>query len=270
MTTATAIQKGLADLDFARSLFVRGTECLGSDEIAKTFGVSVAPAPEDIPPIPFTEEELMRARELGQFLILCGPVSMAEMNKVLDNKLCYGKLLYDTDWYQGENFYLQEKADWHWRLVTREVIPGSAGQNYLQQTRTIAKYLVDKVYVGQELPSRYAEAIAELDWCEDELTELMKSDWKKAAEQLVTLKLNQRFRETPAQVLWSVALFKKINHEYLLPSMYTWTNQRSSGGYLVHVGYADADGVRVYFYDPRNSDDCLGVRFSRSALDLES
>ena len=255
-------------LDFARNLFQRGTECFGPDEIAKVFGASLAPAADEVPRFPFIEEELKRARELGQFLVLCGPISMAEMNKVFDNKLGDGKLLYDTDWYRGEDFYLQEKTSWHWRLTTREVIPGSTSQNYLQQTKIIATYLTDQVYAGQELPSIYAEAIAELDCREAELKKLMDTDWQKAAEELAGLALNHLCRETPAQVLQSVALSKCINHEYLLSDRWTWTMARSTDGHLVSVGLADSGGVYVDGDRPRLSYDDLGVRFSRSVQSL--
>jgi len=270
MATQLEVPKMGASIDFARGLFQRGTECFGLDEITKVFGASLAPAIDQVPRIPFTEEELKRARELGQFLVLCGPVSMAEMNKVFDNKLGDGKLLYDTVWYRGEDFYLQEKTSWHWRLTTREVIPGSTSQNYLQQTKTIATYLTDQVYAEQELPSIYAEAIAELDRREAELKKLMDTDWQKATEELAGLAFNHLCRETPAQVLQSVALSKCINHEYPLSGRWTWTNQRSTGGFLVCVGNAASDGVRVGHGYPEISFGYIGVRFSRRALDLGS
>ena len=48
------------------------------------------------------------------------------------------------------------------------------------------------------------------------------------------------------------------------PRTMTDKTSRDSDGNLVNVGNADEDGVNVDRNDPRNSNDNLGARFSRS------
>ena len=267
MTTTTQ-GKDLAMESFARRLFTRGIEFFGSREVRQTCA-PLAPKPDQIPPIPFTKEELERARELGQCLELHGPTTMRQLYNVFGNKLGKGKLLYNIDWYREDLFYTSEKSpDWHWRLTSKEVIPNSTKQDYLQQTRLLVGYLTHQVYAGQLFPEPYVKAIEELNRQEDTLVTLMAADWKQAAEALAKLQINRLCRETPAQVLWSIALHFKVNGQYLLPNMYAWTNARSAGGDLVGVGCADSGGVYVGHNYSTLSSDALGVRFSRRALPL--
>jgi hypothetical protein len=159
-------------------------------------------------------------------------------------------------------------ADWHWRFTTEGVIENSAGENYLTQTNLLAKYLAEQVCAEQVLPKVYEDAIEEFKRREEELVKLMDEDWKKAAEELAGLQLNQLCRETPDQVLWDVILHNKVNGGYLLQGMYTWTNQRSAHGDLVYVGRAVDGGVDVVSCGPRISLGSLGVRFSRRVQSL--
>ncbi|OHA61225.1 MAG: hypothetical protein A2556_01870 [Candidatus Vogelbacteria bacterium RIFOXYD2_FULL_44_9] len=259
-----------ATFEDATRLLARGTDFLGPREVVQVFGASLAPDVSNLPPLP-SVAEIGLAKELGHRLILCGPVSMKQAHDVLGNKLCNGKLLCDTAWYANEDFFLKPPVtDWHWRFTGETVIEGTLGKNYLDQTRLLAKHAKEQAFGDQPLPPAYLVAIEEFNRHESELSELMKSDWQKAAEQLAGLKLNQLCRETPDQVLWDVALHFKVNGGYLLQDKYTWTSQRSAGGSLVSVGGAGSDGVRVDGGHPRSSRGDLGVRFSRRALDLGS
>ena len=251
----------------ARKMFVRGTNFFSYDEIAMAFGPDAIPGIAQDVPLP-TEEEMCRAKELGQRLILCGPITMEWMHDRLGNELGGGKLLYDIDWYKDEAFYRKVvMADWHWRFTAEGVIEDSLDENYLAQTRLLATYLKEQVYDGEPLPKLYADAIEEFKRCEESLAKLLGEDWKKATEQLASLQLNQLCRETPDHVLWETTLNYAANGAYSLP-MYTWTNQRSSSGRLVAVGYAGSDGVGVGRGDPGRSFALLGVRFSRRVQDL--
>lgn len=260
--------KGLASLQFANRLFTQGTGCFGHEEILKAFGTELSfLVAEQVPPIPFSEEELIRARTLGQFLILCGPVSMSQINAILGGELNKKKLLYDNSLYKDKFFYTSELREWHWRLTTHKVIPGSMGLNYLEQTQVLAQYLQEQVYAEQEMPEIYTRAIEELKDCETALAKLIVSnDQQKATEQLADMMINRYCRETPGQVLWSTTMFNLIDSEYMLPGMYTWTSQRFSDNELVYVGYVGWTGVGVGRDFPRCSNTLIGVRFSRSAV----
>ena len=252
-----------AELSSARTLFTRGTDLFGAEEIKAVFGLDVTP-----PPIPFSEEELTLARKRSEMLVY-QPVSitMKQIHEMRANKTSDGKLLfYNTDWYQNEAFFTSDSIRNEWRLVSRAPIPGSRNQNYLEQTATLCEYLVQ--VFGTDMPKVAREAIAEFQSHKEELVKLLDKDWKEAAKQLVALKVNQMFRETPAEAFWSLALYEGINHERLLPpGSWTWTNKLSSGGYVVAVGNFDEGGVNVDNDNPRSRNGPLGVRFSRSVLD---
>jgi len=267
-----------ATLAFAKGLFTRGTDAFGSEEIDQVFSPKFGGHLMDIPPMPFTEAELARARELGQYLILQinmaqggKPLTMEAINDVFDNKLGEGKLLYDTDWYAKELFYTTDAPRFGWALVSREVIPASVNEDYLVQTQAIADYLVNEVYRNQELPAECQAAIAEWNNRKEELEKLRGADWKKCAEEMAGLKLNILFREKPVEVLYGLVVQHEVNCERLLGNMYSWTNQRSSNGRLVDVGRCVSGGVRVFSVRPGGSDSDLGVRFFRSgSANLES
>ena len=94
------------------------------------------------------------------------------------------------------------------------------------------------------------------------------SDWREAAKRLVDLKINQMFRETPAETFWSLALYEGVNHERLLPpGIWSWTNTLSLNCNVVFIGDFDESGVYVANDNPRPRYDNLGFRVSRSNLD---
>ena len=258
-----------ATTDAIRRRLTRGTNFFDFAEVMHAVGASLAPAPCEL--LLPTEEEVDRAKGLGQRLILCGPVPMVQLCDVLGNDLGDGKLLYDTGWYGGGKEEFFTKAfwpDWHYRFTTEAVISGSLGEDYLIQTRLLVTYLKEQVYAGQPLPKLYADAVEEFERREEELAKLMGEDWKKATEEIANLAISILFRETPDLVLWDIVLSQKVNGIYVLPDTWTWTNQRSSDGILVDIGYAGPDGVDVDDDDPGDSYGSLGVRFSRRVQPL--
>jgi hypothetical protein len=88
-----------------------------------------------------------------------------EIVKKYDNKLGSGKLLYNTDWYENEDFYTKEKC----RKGTREIITD------LKPTLGKTREECDKM--GEMLN------FAELLWCVIEIPEFLKEykySWTKS------------------------------------------------------------------------------------------
>ncbi|MCD6149359.1 hypothetical protein J7J13_01060 [bacterium] len=193
---------------------VMGEEFFGFQEVEKAFGIRISP--EDVPEIPFSREELERAKELSQFLVLRSdkapdgkPLTLQKINEILKGKVSDGsKLLYSDDgkgeiksdaWYKSEDFIKDETPRLSWALVSKEVIPNSTGKNYLQQTEEMLNYLKNQVFSARggsalggkgEIPVIYQEAIDEFEKEKGEIEKLMFSDWKEAAEKLSNLKIN--------------------------------------------------------------------------------
>ena len=238
---------------------------------------------EKVPAIPFSEEELKKAKELGQFLVYRHntddggeSLSMKRLEEILQPKFSKeddGKVLYDTDWYKEENFFTREAMRPGWALTSREVIPDSTSRNYLEQTGELAKYLSTKVMPEISDPSlrvQYGEAMREYDEQRGAIEKLMDSDWKEAARLLEDLKLNKLFRQTPVEAMYDTVMYfenqpkSERDDARLLKGMYGWTDRRSSDGDLVSAGFFDADGLSVGDGYPGSSHSDFGVSFSRN------
>jgi len=251
---------------------------LGKEEIEKALNIEIDET--SIPEIPFSREDIERAKELNQFLILRTdkidkktPLTMENINKHLKGKTKDGgKILYSGDetgkikddaWYKPESL-LKETPILSWALVSKEVIPESTSKNYLEQTELIIKYLKEKVYKDTDTPEVYQQAITEFEKEKEEIAGLIKTDWKKAAEKLEKLQINQLTRQTPIETIYNLIAYLHTNNQRLLENKATWTKRRFSDGRLVHVGHFDADGAYLYCWLPDRSHGDVGVSFSRS------
>lgn len=244
----------------------------GAEAVRKAFpGIPLKP--EQIPAIPFSREDLQRAKELGDSLRLRvnkapgnGKLNMQKMQELLQptfDQKNEGKILYDTDWYESEDFFTEE-PELCWVLTSDGIIPDSEDKDYLQQTEHIAEYLRDTVYQGKKIPQQYAEAIKELDAEKVKIRNLIDSgSWEEAAKQLANLKLNKITRRVPVEVLYDMLVTFQNGDKRHLEDFYDWTVARSSDGYLVRVGYFGPGGVSVDYWRPRFSSDGLGVVLAR-------
>jgi hypothetical protein len=264
-------------MDMAREIM--GEEFFGYQEVERAFGIEVNP--EDIPEIPFLREELEKAKELNQFLVLRvdkapdgKPLSLQKINEILKGKVSDGsKLLYADDgkggiqsdsWHKNEEFSKNESPRLAWALVSKEVIPNSTSKNYLQQTEELVNYIKNSVFKGEKIPEEYQEAIGEFEKEKDGIGKITSSEWQKAAEKLSNLKINRLTRQNPAEVLYDIAIYFQNKSERILENKYSWTYSRASDGMLVYVGRFDADGVGVDGWGPGRSGGGVGVAFSRS------
>lgn len=242
---------------------------LGKEEIERAFDIKIED--KDIPEIPFTKEDIEKAKELGQFLILRTdkidkktPLTIENLNKHLKGKTKEGgKILY-SDSYKSEDLYKTEIPKLSWALTSKELIPDSTSKNYLQQTELIVKYLKEKVFKDTDISESYQQAITEFEAQKDEIEKLMTTDWKKAAEKLEKLQINQLTRQTPVETIYDLIAYLHTNNQRLLENKYTWTKRRFSDGRLVVVGNFDSSGAGLNGWLPDDSDDNLGVSFSRS------
>ncbi|MEK7529096.1 MAG: hypothetical protein AAB592_04985 [Patescibacteria group bacterium] len=250
---------------------IMGTDFLGPDEVGRTFGRKLEA--NEVPPIPFSAKELREARILGQFLELRidsdtekNPLTMQRQQEVLDGRWSRegkGRLLYNTDWYIGENFFTKDAPQLQWVLVGKDVVPGTLNQNIVTQMDALAAYVRDQVFKGRELPLEYADAIADFERQKAELERLYNSNRTECLGQIEGLALTKLCRRTPDDAVFDTAAYFDSTGTYLLPRIYDITRRRSSSGPMVYVGYADSSGV---FVDGNDGlpDPGLGVVFARS------
>lgn len=227
-----------------------GEDFLGTEAIEKVFGVEAIPA--EIPPIPFSREELEKVRDAkDQFLIL-------RTDQIPVDKLAL----------PSTKETLEKAPTTRWALVTKKILPDSTNKNYLQQTEQIITHLKEQVFAGREMPPEYQAAIAEFESQKEELRPLAESSdetkWKPAAERFANLQITQLTRQSRDEVLYDLEVYRQAKNEYLLPDKWTWTSSRASDGSLVRVGPFDAYGADVLGSGPGASPSRLGVSFSRS------
>ena len=275
--------EGSVEEQISRAREIMGdSEVMGPNEIKNSFGVEMGF--EEVPPIPFSESELERAKELGQFLVLRvpkakdgQPFTMQKINESLEKDFkdkSKGKILYKVDWYSQESFYTggkeKEPADYSlpragWALTTKDFINNSTSKNYLQQTEEIAEYLKTEVYKDIEMPEEYREAIDELDSKKDKLQKLLKTgDKSKYEPEISKLKLNKLTRQSPAEVLYDILIYFQNNDERLLEGKFAWTHTAGSDGDRVIVGDFGSGGADVGGDSDDSSSSDLGAVFSRN------
>ena len=273
----------ISGIEFQEARELLGEDLIGPEEIEKTWGVR----PEDVPEIPFSREELERAKEMGQMLVLRvektedgKPMSMEAMIDIIQkrwDKEGKGKLLYTDNEYKnwkertGADFS-QKSPRTGWAFVSKELLPQSTSKNYAQQTELMVAYLKDNVFKDMEIPEEYEEAFQEWEQVKQtdkNIQELLRNpdnpkyDWQQAAKELAELKITQLTRQSIQETIYDLALYYDKNGKRLLPNVYTWSNSRSSDGYLVLLGYFDAKGVNGNRWTPDNRYGGLGVLLSR-------
>lgn len=238
----------------------------GQEALEETWGIKLAP--EQVPAIPFSREDLEGGKRLGQFLELRPKgLTMEEIEQRLAQRFQAegkGEILYDKDLYQNEAFFTEDKTELKWVLVTKKCIPGSKGRNGVGRTRATADYLINQVFEGRELPPDYAEAVAEFEEQEAELTELATKNWKECNRRLSELKLNRICRRTPAEALFDINHHLDNTGNRVLETEYDCTPRLSSYGLSVSIGIADSAGALVNHWLPFDVYPHYGVVFARS------
>jgi len=273
----TELSESVGQTSLEQAETILGRENLyGPAAVKKALGIEIRP--NEIPPLNFSPAELERAKELNQFLILRvdksplgDPLTMKKIMEIKDNQTTDGgKLLYDIDWYKNEKFFANEPLRLSWALVTKELIPGSTGINYLQQTEKLAGYIKSEAFKNQRLPKEYQEALDEFQREKIIIEPLIDSDWQAAASRLEQLKITKLFRRSPAEIIYDLAVVKdgKLSNEMFLPAVYDWSKSRDSDGGFVDAGDFLAGGADVCSGSPDDVSSDLGVCLSRNPFEI--
>lgn len=228
----------------------------GPEEIENAFGFSVDKS--KIPKIPYSKEELKKAKKLGERLVLRisedddgNPMTMEHLSNLAQARMtedegkllgpapgwdkAKGKLLMDIIWYKDEAeevFYKKITLRTEWKLVGGNLLKNSTNKIYVEQIKVLRDYL-------KSVGSLTAEEESE---CSNENLDKISND----AQKLAGLEINQKHRRSPGEVLYDWFLhFKKFKDGDYLEEKYDWTNIISSGGYLVTIGKIDLAGASV-------------------------
>lgn len=248
---------------------IMGESFYGTEEIKNTFRFEFPQ--EKVPAIPYSPEVLEKAKENGEMLVLRvendgegSPMTMERMNELMQNILAEGdeeeqeKLLYDTGWYQEEDFFKNASLRTEWRIVGKNFVPDSTSKNYIEQTKVLRDYLMGLDSVSKEEQEECTDEL--LNGLQKMLDEDWDKNWQEVARKLSELLINKNHRRIPAEILYDWVLqFRNRKERGILEANYDWSNTLSSNGGLVVLGRADRHGVGVSndYPDDRNVD--LGV-----------
>ncbi len=281
----------LKKMELAKEML--GKDFMGPEKIEKVFGIKIDL--EDIPDMPYSPDDLEKAKENGEMLVLgvdkdssgklltiahmlemipeLNDPTTGEKIKVLYGQEKPGSKLTDDCWYRNEPFYTGVNKDGtiipdahprlRWRLTSKAPLPESVSTSYGGSAEKSTNYVEQTKILREYLASVGSLSEDESKECSDstllEITKLMESDWKEAAKRLSELTINKNHRRLPPEVIYDILLSIKGNDERILDQTCDWSNALSSGGRLVYLGSANRYGVYVSAYRPGDRSGYLGV-----------
>ncbi len=127
-----------------RAIEVLGRENVhGKEDVEFLLGYTINPA--NIPPIPYTEADLLKSKEIKgktgvqEMLVLFvndkdgKPLTGERLNELVQKKydeMGLGKFLNSVDWYANKDFYKKQGITFAWRMITKQCIPNSKGKEH--------------------------------------------------------------------------------------------------------------------------------------------
>lgn len=223
---------------------ILGDDFYGAEAVGKFFGVGYSSLEKNYQ-FPSTEDEVKRARDLGQVLILhlggTSPTGGPSIQDVHEEKIFNalkmgykvkdlkkeGRVLENND-LKLEDFN-KKKIRPGWAFVSKEPIPGSTGVNYYKQTEVLADYVKNIVYKDRKLPDDCREAIEEFEEFKTQNPDIEnKLSSEEVSEKLSKLKVNQNYRQTAAEALYDGQIVLKAGGVRLHEGKYAWTSDRIS------------------------------------------
>lgn len=190
----------------------------GAEAVLQTWGIKLTP--EQIPIIPFSRDELIRASALGQMLIL--RVSRAPDGEPLTlekmEQLSIVKFTRHTHGYPSNT----DAPELEWALVTKGIVPGSGygalgndNHAYQNKLHVLADY-VRKVFDGTEMPPEYKAALDEFSAKEMtnffEVTYNRWWDWNDYV--MPELQLAKLLTRSPVEVVHDAAVVATVSGQY--------------------------------------------------------
>jgi len=250
---------------FKEAREILGQDALGPEEVKNAFGIELKP--EQIPDIPYSKEDLEKAKQLGEMLVLRvdkapdgEPLTMKKINELLIDEFeekGKGKILYNTDWYKNEDFFTKDTPKLEWKLVSKEPIPDSTSKDYFKQTKHLRDHLVKNGFLKETDPEYIKD---------EEIEKIRKLKTKQEqAKALSELPINQKHRTIPVEDLYDLVFYFQTTGQYLRENIYNWTSRCVSDGELVGVGHFGfgSGGAYVDRYPPDNSYSDAGVCSAR-------
>jgi|GEM_PF-1878307 len=272
-----------------RAKEIMGEDFLGRREVEKALGIKIDP--EKVPEIPFSEEDLQRAKKLGLFLIL--RVDKMANGKRLNieniSRLLKGKgrpggrvLIQDNDnggifeeaWFSNEHFAIEEAPRVSWALTSRGLIYDSTGKDFIKQTEVIIDYLLNRFFKDREIPEKLRDAINEFDERKDDLEDLLRDcgtidGQEKATKALVNLKITKITRPSPVEIVYDGCVLFQDTGEKMIgidSSTSAVTSGIDSEGNFVRITNSEKRGMSFAQFPPNDYYYKIGTTISITDL----
>jgi len=252
-------------ISFAEAKEIMGSDFMGPDEIQKAFDVEVT----DVPQIPFSKEELEKAKELGQFLILRVDkdqkgtnLTLKRIEEIIQPKWeasGKGKLFRDDRWsLERSEFFDNETPRAGWALTSKEIVEDTRYKELLGQMSGMTDYLEKEVFPNNEVPDDFKKAIAEFKAEEGKLIDLTgpNGNLSEAAEIIGKLKITEIVIPSASEVFYDAITFYENTGKKLLDGYCCTTSTHffpSHGTFVWISWFGQPDGTTV------NSTDLKGL-----------
>lgn len=257
-------------MEAAKAIFKE--DFFGPDQVYPAVGVKINP--NRIPDIQIDLSELEKAREAGQFLIFRPeytddgkPLTMDNLDKIFTDHTKTkglfpqpGLLLSHRD----QNLRTDTPMV-TWALTAKELLAGSAGVDYLAQTKILADYVSNAgLFEGNQ---KYVkDSVEEFNKLKDPLSKLKGQERMVLNEHVVNLKLNQFFRQTVVEAFFDMLMFSRIKNQRLLEKQNAWTNRPYDLSIMMIGSFVKEkqEGYAIMgFAEPDYTLNNLGTLFSR-------
>lgn len=203
---------------------------------------------DDVPKIPYSIEELKKAKEQGIMLVLRldtdekgKKLTGLRLNGILSPHLKPGHKLFQNTDFWSESFFTTEVCRPGWKLVTQEVLKTSVGKNLIVQTRMLRDKAKSEGILSVEDEQECSNEV--LDQFLTDLWSLTRRS--DAMKRLSQLAVNQKYRPTFIESLWDTVLSSYILKKNRLARTSLVTSTTSSDGTFVSLGHVSSFGINV-------------------------
>lgn len=233
------------DLELAEKIM--GKDFLGPDDVRKAFRTN-DPKLNQPPEIPFSIGDLKRARELGHYLIL--RIDNAHIDNGWLSKNITIERMADffkksslitvsqgstRDW-QEDSLFNRETPKPGWALMSKNIVPETDKENYLEQLRELARYADREFFLQSKTPETFHHIWDNFLKKQKEIQTRESRGRMASGEVTRSLvlesheaeMLNRALRPTAVELVYDIFVYHQKNEEFLASGEHwIWTASQS-------------------------------------------
>ena len=273
---AFEIVENVLSCSYEKAQEIMGEDFFGKEDLETAFGFKTN---VEIPRIKFTAEQLKKAQEHGEMLVLRigqdnegNPMTMKRILEIMaarmpekekllyDQKKANEPALKDDCWFKDEDKepFIKAGLKTEWVLVGKEFAPNTINMNYARQTLELYKIMKERKLMTLEeekentgLENKLKQLCRKngVNWETQNIDNRAKYDknWAAVARELADLPINRKHRRSASGIVfdWAVRFKSRKGERGQLGALYDWSNSVSSAGSLVYLGPFGSNGGTV-------------------------